>query len=70
MIGGSINGTGALRVRATRVGAESTLAGIVRLMRDAQDSRAPVQQLADRISAVFVPAIIGAVDRDLRRLGC
>ena len=58
VIGGSVNGTGALRVRATRVGAESTLAGIVRLMRDAQGSRAPIQHLADRISAVFVPTII------------
>jgi Cu+-exporting ATPase len=58
VIGGSVNGSGALRVRATRVGAESTLAGIVRLMRDAQGSRAPVQQLADRISAVFVPVIV------------
>ncbi len=58
VIGGSINGTGALRVRATQVGAASTLAGIVRLMRDAQSSRAPVQQLADRISAIFVPSII------------
>jgi Cu+-exporting ATPase len=58
VIGGSINGTGALRVRATHVGASSTLAGIVRLMHDAQSSRAPVQQLADRISAIFVPSII------------
>ena len=59
VVGGTVNGTGALRVRATRVGADSTLAAIVRLMRDAQNSRAPLQQLADRISAVFVPAIIG-----------
>jgi Cu+-exporting ATPase len=59
VVGGTINGTGALRLRATSVGAESTLAGIVRLMRNAQNSRAPLQQLADRISAVFVPAIIG-----------
>ena len=58
VVGGSVNGTGALRVRATHVGAESTLAGIVRLMRDAQGSRAPIQKLADRISAVFVPTII------------
>ncbi|HEY3933323.1 MAG TPA: heavy metal translocating P-type ATPase [Gemmatimonadales bacterium] len=56
--GGSINGSGALLVQATRVGAESTLAAIVRLMRDAQASRAPVQVLADRISAVFVPVIV------------
>ncbi|MGH7593877.1 MAG: heavy metal translocating P-type ATPase, partial [Gemmatimonadales bacterium] len=59
VVGGTVNGTGALRVRATHVGAESTLSGIVRLMRDAQNSRAPVQELADRISAVFVPVIIG-----------
>jgi Cu+-exporting ATPase len=59
VVGGTINGSGALRLRATSVGAESTLAGIVRLMRDAQNSRAPLQQLADRISAVFVPSIIG-----------
>ncbi len=58
VIGGSVNGTGALRVRATHVGAESTLAGIVRLMRDAQGSRAPIQKLADRISSIFVPTII------------
>jgi len=58
VIGGSMNGTGALHIRVTRVGAATTLAGIVRLMRDAQGSRAPVQQLADRISAVFVPTII------------
>jgi Cu+-exporting ATPase len=58
VVGGSVNGSGALRVRATRVGAESTLAGIVRLMRDAQGSRAPVQRLADRISSVFVPVIV------------
>ncbi len=58
VVGGSVNGGGVLRVRVTRVGADSTLAAIVRLMRDAQGSRAPVQQLADRISAVFVPTII------------
>ena len=58
VIGGSVNGTGALRVRATRIGAESTLAGIVRLMRDAQGSRAPIQQLADRVSGIFVPTIL------------
>jgi Cu+-exporting ATPase len=56
--GGSINGTGALLVRTSRVGDDSTLAAIVRLMREAQRSRAPVQVLADRISAVFVPVIV------------
>jgi Cu+-exporting ATPase len=58
VIGASVNGSGMLRIRATRLGAESTIAGIVRLMRDAQGTRAPVQRLADRISAVFVPVII------------
>ncbi|HEY4102125.1 MAG TPA: heavy metal translocating P-type ATPase [Gemmatimonadales bacterium] len=57
--GGSINGTGALLVRTSRVGDDSTLAAIVRLMREAQRLRAPVQLLADRISAVFVPVIVG-----------
>jgi Cu+-exporting ATPase len=56
--GGTINRTGAIRFRATRVGPDSTLAQIVRLMRDAQASRAPIQQLADRVSAVFVPAVM------------
>ena len=57
--GGTINRTGAITVRATRVGPDSTLAQIVRLMRDAQASRASIQQLADRVSAVFVPIVIG-----------
>ena len=56
--GGTINRTGAIRFRATRVGPDSTLAQIVRLMRDAQASRAPIQQLADRVSAVFVPTVM------------
>ncbi len=58
VIGGTINGAGAFRLRATSVGAESVLARIVQLMRDAQGSRAPVQRLADRISAVFVPVVL------------
>ncbi|HEX6534338.1 MAG TPA: heavy metal translocating P-type ATPase [Gemmatimonadaceae bacterium] len=58
VIGGTINGTGAFRYRATTVGEASVLSRIVRLMRDAQGSRAPVQRLADRISAVFVPVVI------------
>ncbi|MFY9826824.1 MAG: heavy metal translocating P-type ATPase [Thermoanaerobaculia bacterium] len=59
VIGGTINRTGAFRYRATSVGADSVLSQIVRLMRDAQSSRAPIQKLADRISAVFVPVVIG-----------
>jgi P-type Cu+ transporter len=58
VIGGTINGTGTFRYRATALGADSVLAQIVRLMRDAQGSRAPIQKLADRISAVFVPVVI------------
>jgi Cu+-exporting ATPase len=58
VIGGTINRTGAFRYRATTLGASSVLSQIVQLMRDAQGSRAPIQRLADRISAVFVPAVM------------
>jgi Cu+-exporting ATPase len=58
VIGGTINRTGAFRYRATTLGADSVLARIVQLMRDAQGSRAPIQKLADRISAVFVPVVL------------
>ncbi len=56
--GGTQNAYGSLTVRASRVGADSTLARIVRAVEDAQGSKAPVQRLADRIAAVFVPAIL------------
>ncbi len=56
--GGTINRTGALKVRATTLGKDSALARIVALMRDAQASRAPVQALADRVSRVFVPVVV------------
>ena len=58
VIGGTINGTGALRYRATTVGADSVLSQIVKLMRDAQGSRAPIQGLADKISRIFVPVVL------------
>lgn len=58
VIGGTINRTGAFQYRATTLGADSVLARIVKLMRDAQGSRAPIQRLADRISGVFVPVVI------------
>jgi Cu+-exporting ATPase len=58
VIGGTVNRTGAFRYRATTLGSESVLAQIVRLMREAQGSRAPIQRLSDRISAVFVPVVI------------
>ena len=58
VIGGTINRTGAFRFDATTLGEASVLARIVRLMRDAQGSRAPIQRLADRISSVFVPIVL------------
>lgn len=58
VIGATINGTGALRYRATSLGTDSVLARIVRMVRDAQATRAPIQTLADRVSAVFVPVVI------------
>jgi len=58
VVGGTVNTTGALRYRATSVGADSVLARIVKLMREAQGSRAPIQRLADRVSAVFVPVVV------------
>jgi len=58
VVGGTLNTTGSLRYRATSVGAESVLARIVGLMREAQASRAPIQRLADRVSAVFVPVVV------------
>jgi len=58
VFGGTLNRTGAFSLRATAVGSDSALAQIVRLMRDAQGSRAPIQRLADRVSAVFVPVVV------------
>ena len=53
----TLNGTGMLRCRATGVGEQTLLAGIIRLVAEAQGSKAPVQRLADRISAIFVPTV-------------
>lgn len=58
VIGATINKLGTFRFRATKVGSETALAQIVRLVEDAQGSKAPVQRFADRISAVFVPAVL------------
>ncbi len=58
VVGGTVNTTGAFRYGATSVGADSVLARMVKLMREAQSSRAPIQRLADQVSAVFVPVVV------------
>jgi Cu+-exporting ATPase len=60
VVGGTVNRTGSFRMRATRVGSDTALAHVVRLVREAQGSRAPIQALADRVAAVFVPVVIAA----------
>ncbi|MGB4592975.1 MAG: copper-translocating P-type ATPase [Coriobacteriia bacterium] len=60
VIGATMNKLGSFRFRATKVGADTALAQIVKLVEDAQGSKAPVQRFADRISAVFVPAVVAA----------
>ncbi len=56
--GGTVNGTGSFVMRAERVGSETVLAQIVRMVSEAQRSRAPVQKLADRVASYFVPAVV------------
>jgi len=58
VIGATVNTTGSLRARATKVGAHTMLAQIIRMVQQAQASRAPIQRLADAISAYFVPVVI------------
>lgn len=59
VVGGTVNRTGHFVYRATNLGDASVLSRIVGMMREAQGSRAPIQRLADRVSAVFVPAVLG-----------
>ncbi|MBI1800069.1 MAG: heavy metal translocating P-type ATPase, partial [Chloroflexi bacterium] len=58
VIGATLNKLGMLKIEATKVGAESALAQIIRMVEQAQGSKAPIQRLADRISSVFVPVVI------------
>ena len=59
VMGGTVNQQGSFQYRASSLGAGSTLSQIVRLLRDAQGSRAPIQRIADRVSAIFVPTVLG-----------
>ncbi len=58
VIGGTLNQTGSFRFRATRVGKETMLAQMIRMIAEAQGSKAPIQRLADQVSAVFVPVVV------------
>lgn len=59
VIGGTINQTGSLTMKAERVGSETMLAQIIKLVQEAQGSRAPVQRLVDKVASIFVPLVIG-----------
>jgi Cu+-exporting ATPase len=59
VIGATVNQTGAFKMRALRVGADTVLAHIIRLVREAQSSKPPIQRLADKVSSYFVPAVVG-----------
>jgi Cu+-exporting ATPase len=59
VVGGTLNTTGTLTFRATRIGADTVLARIIRLVSEAQGSRAPIQRLADVVTGYFVPAVLG-----------
>lgn len=59
VIGATINGAGVLRVRATKVGKDTFLSNVIRMVEEAQSSKVPIQTVADRVTAVFVPVLVG-----------
>ena len=59
VVGGSVNKTGFFKMRATRLGKDSMLSQIIRMVEEAQGSKAPVQRLADKVAGIFVPVVIG-----------
>ena len=68
MIGATLNTTGSFVMRATRVGRDTALAQIVEMVRRAQGTKAPIQRLADQISGIFVPVVLGVGAAHLRPL--
>ncbi|MCA9839882.1 MAG: cadmium-translocating P-type ATPase [Trueperaceae bacterium] len=59
VVGGTVNTTGSFTFKVTKIGAETTLAQIIKMVEDAQGSKAPIQAIADRVVAIFVPVILG-----------
>lgn len=59
VVGASINKLGAFRLRATKVGKDTVLSQIIRMVEDAQGSKAPIQKIADKVSGIFVPVVVG-----------
>lgn len=59
VIGGTLNRDGFLKIKATKVGSDTFLAHVIRLVEEAQASKVPIQELADRVTAVFIPAVLG-----------
>ncbi len=66
--GATVNGAGAFSFRATRVGADTTLAGIIRMVEQAQGAKLPIQAMVDRVTAVFVPAVFAIAALTFARL--